>query len=148
MERRLRRVGAIAVLAASSLVGAGFTATQAAAWERLQLEISPRAKLVDGGRGIVLEIEASCPARHVPIEAFAYASQPDESGGGAFSNFSGIPVRCNGRTQSFVVTVHTFEGETPFRAGPANASAYLLVAEHKTGQTSSTGDSEVVEVRE
>lgn len=148
MAGKLPRIGAIAVLA-GSVIGAGmFASTQAASLEGLYAEIAPRATLADGGRGIQLEIEASCPSRYVLIEAFAYASQPDESGGGAFSNFSRIPVKCNGRRQTLFVTVETFEGETLFRAGPANASTYLLVSERKTGETSSSGDFGVVEIRQ
>lgn len=119
-----------------------------AAPEGLAMQIAPTARLVEEGRGIVLEIAASCPPGNKVLEAFAYASQPSETGGGAYSTFSGIPVRCTGQTRTYFVTVRTFEGDTPFKPGPAYASSYLLVSTRPDGSTASGGDSEVVEVVE
>ncbi len=124
-----------------------FTGAHAGALEGPQIDIAPRAALIDGGQGIELEVEASCPGRYVVIEAFAYASQPDEAGGGAFSSFSGVPVKCNGQMKTFVVPVRTFEGDPVFEEGYANASTYLLVSERNSGRTFSAGESEVVEIR-
>ncbi|MGH2771942.1 MAG: hypothetical protein ACRDIU_02225 [Actinomycetota bacterium] len=135
-----------AVVALAALTSVATPAT--AAPEGLAMHIGPIARLVEEGRGIVLEIYVSCAPGDRVIEAFAYASQPDESGGGAYSGFSGIPVRCTGQTRTYFVTARTFEGEAPFKPGPANASSYLLVSARPDGPTSSTGDFEVVQIIE
>ncbi len=136
-------------LASAILAAAILTAIPlpAGSQQPLQLQIAPTATLIEGGRGIELQILASCPPAYEVLEAFAYASQPDESGGGAYSSFSPIPVRCNGRIGKYFVAVRTYEGDPAFKPGPASASSYLLVSSRPGDQTSSASDFEVVEVQ-
>ena len=67
--------------------------------------------------------ELSCPAGYSVIEALLTLAQRDSAAGqGGFAG-----VVCDGTARRYVARIQPYQGQ--FRAGPANASGYLLVCD-------------------
>ena len=96
------------------------------------VSVKPRAKLVADGavRAVVV---ASCDPGSQVLEAHVSVSQDNQ----AISGQAGIPVRCNGKSRKYRVTVVPLEGA--FHAGPAFGSAFVLTCADPTCGTTEQG---------
>ena len=137
----MHRVRRLHWLMLSLIVAAVLTSVaQLDARGSVTVDIGKYAALVDAGQAVEIEVEVSCTASYKPLEAFVYVVQD-----GYTSQFAGIPVRCTNHVQKYVVVVRAFP-DSPFHAGEAYASAYLLV-QSPTGATVSGGDAHPIEIR-
>ena len=103
-------VGALALLPAAG----------ALAQETLTIQVAKKAALVDGGRAVAVTVTVTCPSGSEVLEAFVYVVQ-DESQ----SLFAPLQVTCDGTTHTQTVEVPA--GATPFHAGSARVSGYILL---------------------
>jgi hypothetical protein len=126
----------VVLLAALGLAWAGSVPAQAA----VAVSIEPQAKLVNGAvRAVVV---ASCDAGQQVLEAHLTVSQDDQ----AIFGQTGIPVRCDGKSRKYKVTVAPLEGA--FHAGDAFASAFVLACADPTCGTTEQGqDARTITVR-
>jgi hypothetical protein len=128
----------LVLVAALGLAWAGSAQAQAA----VAVSIEPGAKLVGSGavRAVVV---ASCDSGHAVLEAHLSVSQDNQ----AISGQTGIPVRCDGKSRKYRVTVTPLEGA--FHAGDAFASAFVLTcADPPTCGTTEQGqDARTITVR-
>lgn len=127
----------LVLVAAFGLVWAGSVSAQAA----VAVSIEPRAKLVaDGAVRVVVVV--SCDPGDQVLEAHLSVSQDDQT----VSGQAGIPVRCNGRSRQYRVTVAPLEGA--FHEGDAFASAFVLTcADPACGTTEQGQDARTITVR-
>ena len=135
MRKPLRLI--LVPVAALALGGAGAVPAQAA----VAVSIQPGAKLVADGdvRAIVV---ASCDSDQQVLEAHLSVSQDDQT----LSGQAGIPIRCDGKSRRYRVTVSPVEGA--FHTGDAFASAFVLTCADPTCATTEQGqDSETITVR-
>jgi hypothetical protein len=105
------------------------------------VSIEPGAKLVANGavRAVVV---ASCDPGHQVLEAHLSVSQDNQ----AIFGETGIPVRCDGKSRKYRVTVAPSEGE--FHAGDAFGSAFVLTCPDPTCGTTEQGqDARTITVR-
>jgi hypothetical protein len=105
------------------------------------VSIEPEAKLVANGavRAVVV---ASCDPGHQVLEAHLSVSQDNQ----AIFGQTGIPVRCDGKSRKYRVTVTPLEGA--FHAGDAFASAFVLTCADPTCGTTEQGqDARTITVR-
>jgi hypothetical protein len=109
--------------------------------EPVQVALGGRGQLVDQGRAVDVRVVARCEPGLVPLEAFVTVSQE-----GVSSDFGFFPLSCDGTRQRFRVRVNTFD-DTRFQRGKAFGSAFVLVEDPGTGDTSQAQDSRVVELR-
>jgi hypothetical protein len=118
----------VVLLAALGLAWAGSVPAQAA----VAVSIEPDAKLVANGavRAVVV---ASCDSGQQVLEAHLTVSQDNQ----AISGQAGIPVRCDGKSRKYRVTVAPLEGA--FHAGDAFASAFVLTCADPTCGTTEQG---------
>ena len=118
----------LVLVAALGLAWSGSVPAQAA----VTVSIKPKAKLVADGavRAVVV---ASCDQGRQVLEAHVSVSQDNQ----AISGQAGIPVRCNGKSRKYRVTVAPLEGA--FHAGPAFASAFVLTCADPTCGTTEQG---------
>ena len=85
--------------------------------------VAERATLLNAGQAVTINVSMNCPKRFQVLEAFVYVSQDDST-----SEFAPIPVECaNKKLREYLVRVPA--SETPFHAGAATASAYVLLDE-------------------
>jgi hypothetical protein len=110
-------------------------ASRAAAQETLAFEIAKRARLVDGGQAVEVQVTVTYPAGAEVLEAFLYVTQD-----GNQSQFTFFQPVCDGNAHTF--TVRTQAVDFVFHRGKARVSGYLLLA---TGE--STSPSRVVKLR-
>jgi hypothetical protein len=90
----------------------------------------------EAGNIAEINVTVTCPKKHEVLEAFVYITQDGQT-----SQFSGIAVRkCKGKPIMYTVSVRAFE-DTPFRAGEASASSYILVCTADCTSTISGGSS-------
>ena len=96
------------------------------------MSIQPDAKLLANGavRAVVV---ASCDPGNQVLEAQLSVSQDNR----ALSGQGGIPVRCDGNSRKYRVTVGPFEGA--FHAGDAFASAFVLTCANPTCRRAEQG---------
>jgi hypothetical protein len=84
-------------------------------------------------------VTVTCPPGSFVLEAHLTLSQDDQ----AISGQAGLGrIRCNGRPQTFLVTVTPFQGS--FHAGAAYASPFILVQFRGTGETESGGSASTI----
>jgi hypothetical protein len=127
----------LVLVAALGLAWSGSVPAQAA----VTVSIKPGAKLVADGavRAVVV---ASCDPGSQVLEAHLVVSQDDQT----ISGQTGIPIRCNGKSRKYRVTVSPLEGT--FHAGDAFGSAFVLTcADPACGTTEQGQDTEVIRVR-
>jgi hypothetical protein len=127
----------LVLVAALGMAWAGSVPAQAA----VAVSIEPEAKLVADGavRAVVV---ASCDPRQQALEAHLSVSQDNE----AIFGETGIPVRCDGKSRKYRVTVTPLEGA--FHAGDAFASAFVLTCADPTCGTTEQGqDARTITVR-
>jgi hypothetical protein len=127
----------VVLVAALGLAWAGSVPVQAA----VAVSIEPEAKLVanDAVRTVVV---ASCDLGHQVLEAHLSVSQDNQ----AIFGQTGIPVRCDGKSRKYRVTVTPLEGA--FHAGDAFASAFVLTCADPTCGTTEQGqDARTITVR-
>jgi hypothetical protein len=127
----------VVLVAAVGLAWAGSVPAQAA----VAVSIEPEAKLVANGavRAVVV---ASCDPGHQVLEAHLSVSQDNQ----AIFGQTGIPVRCDGKSRKYRVTVTPLEGA--FHAGDAFASAFVLTCADPTCGTTEQGqDARTITVR-
>jgi hypothetical protein len=127
----------VILVAAVGLAWAGSVPAQAA----VAVSIQPQAKLVANGavRAVVV---ASCDPGHQVLEAHLSVSQDNQ----AIFGQTGIPVRCDGKSRKYRVTVTPLEGA--FHAGDAFASAFVLTCADPTCGTTEQGqDARTITVR-
>jgi hypothetical protein len=127
----------VVLLAALGLAWASSALAQAV----VAVSIQPNAKLVANGavRAVVV---VSCDPGDPVLEAHLALSQDNQ----AISGQAGIPVRCDGKSHKYRVTVTPLEGA--FHAGDAFASAFVLVCIDPTCEGTEQGqDSGTITVR-
>ena len=118
--RKSRRV-LVVLVAALGLASAGSVSAQAA----VAVSIQPEARLLANG-AVRVVVVASCDPGDQVLEAQLSVSQDNR----ALSGQGGIPVRCDGNSRKYPVTVGPFEGA--FHAGDAFASAFVLTCANPT----------------
>jgi hypothetical protein len=106
------------------------------------VDVTPEAKLVDGGRAALLRVKVRCPSRFRVLEAFAYLTQD-----GNQSDFSGMPATCDGRLHVFTVPVSAFQGEPAFHSGQATGTGFLLLVDKVTEHSRQAGDTQPLRLR-
>ena len=106
----------VLLVAALRLLWTGSVPVQAA----VIVSIRPRAKLTANGgvREVVVE---SCDPGDQVLEAHLSVSQDDQT----VSGLDGIPVRSDGKSRKYRVTVSPLDGT--FHPGDAFASAFVLI---------------------
>lgn len=127
----------LVMTAALGLAWAGSVPAQAA----MAVSIAPEAKLLANGavRAVVV---VSCDSGHQVLEAHLSVSQDNQ----VISGQTGIPVRCDGKSRKYRVTVTPLEGA--FHAGDAFASAFVLTCADPTCGTTEQGqDARTITVR-
>jgi hypothetical protein len=98
---------------------------------RVVVELGPTVMLAEGGEAVVVTVTVACaPPRLQALEAFVYVTQD-----GFTTNFAAIPVTCAGKRQVSTVRVARGPDQPLLHAGPANASAYVLLIDPRTSAT-------------
>jgi hypothetical protein len=124
------------------VVALGFAwASSVPAQAAVVVSIEPGAKLVANGavRAVVV---ASCDPGHQVLEAHLSVSQD----GQAILGQAGIPVRCDGKSRKYRVTVTPTEGN--FHTGESFGSAFVLTCTDPTCVTTEQGeDARTITVR-
>ena len=115
-----------------------FQAT-AQASDTVRATIHKQATLSDGSA--LLRVKTRCPAGARVLEAFAYITQDDQT-----SQFSGLPLACDGKPHTVVLTVRPFDG-APFHSGGARATTYALVQLPGSTDTVQGGDTRTIALR-
>jgi hypothetical protein len=78
--------------------GALLLAPRAAAQETLVVEIAPTARLIQGGKAVVVQVTVTCPAGAEVLEAFLYMTQD-----GNQSQFAAFQPICDDTPHTFTV---------------------------------------------
>jgi hypothetical protein len=105
-------------------------APRAGAQETLAIEVAKKARLLDGGQAVALQVAVTCPQGGEVLEAFVYVTQD-----GNESQFAFLQPICDGTPHLFTVRVEALD--FLFHRGKARVSGYLLLT---TGEsTSPTG---------
>jgi hypothetical protein len=92
----------------------------AAAQETLAVEIAPTARLIQGGKAVVVQARVTCPAGAEVLEAFLYVNQDGNQGEFAFFQ----PV-CDGTPHTFAVRAQPVGFR--YHVGPATVSGFVLL---------------------
>jgi hypothetical protein len=69
-------------------LGALLLAPRAAAQEALAVEVAPTARLIQGGKAVVVQVTVTCPTGAEVLEAFLYVNQDGNQG--EFASFQPI----------------------------------------------------------
>ena len=69
-------------------LGALLLGPRAAAQEALAVEIAPTARLIQGGKAVVVQVTVTCPTGAEVLEAFLYVTQDGNQG--QFASFQPI----------------------------------------------------------
>jgi hypothetical protein len=101
-------------------LGALLLAPQAAAQENLAVEIAPTARLIQGGKAVVVQVTATCPTHTEVVEAFLYVNQDGNQGEFAFFQ----PI-CDGTPHTFMVRAQAVGFR--YHVGEATVSGYVLL---------------------
>jgi hypothetical protein len=134
-EMRALRRFVVVLVVALGFAWAGSVPAQAA----VGISIEPVAKLVANGavRAVVV---ASCDPGSQVLEAHLSVSQDGQA------ILAGIPVRCDGKSRKYRVTVTPTEGN--FHTGDAFGSAFVLICTDPTCGTTEQGqDARTITVR-
>jgi hypothetical protein len=127
----------LVMVAALGLAWAGSVPAQAA----VAVSIAPEAKLLANGAVRTVVVVSCDPGRQV-LEAHLSVSQDNQ----VISGQTGIPVRCDGKSRKYRVTVTPLEDA--FHAGDAFASAFVLTCADPTCGTTEQGqDARTITVR-
>ena len=106
-------------------------APRAAAQEALAVEIAPAARLLQGGKAVLVQVTVTCPTGAVVLEAFLYVNQDGNQG--RFASFQPI---CDDTPHTF--TVRAQADGFRYHVGEAQVSAFVLLtsgASTSPGQT-------------
>jgi hypothetical protein len=112
-------------------LGALLLGPRAAAQEALAVEIAPTARLIQGGKAVVVQVTVTCPTGTGVLEAFLYVNQDGNQG--QFASFQPI---CDDAPHTFMVRAQA--GDFRYHVGQAQVSAYVLLtsgASTSPGQT-------------
>ena len=131
----------VIVLAMLAVAAVAPAATVAKAPGALYVDVKSQATIIEGGSAALLRVRASCPVGYEVLEGFVYIVQD-----GSESQWAGIPLTCDGKQHRFVLRVSAFD-ESPFHAGDARATAFLLVIDPDTQATLDAGDSQALKLR-
>ena len=101
-------------------LGALLLGPRAAAQETLVVEIAPTARLLQGGKAVVVQVTVTCPPGAVVLEAFLYVTQDGNQG--QFASFQPI---CDDTPHTF--TVRAQADGFRFHVGEAQVSAFVLL---------------------
>lgn len=108
----------------------------------LSVEIDKKARLLDGGQAVEVTVTVQCPPDGgALLESLVYIAQDEQT-----SQFSGIPVVCDGQAHTRQVIVRPVD-TTPFHRGKARASAYVLWYTPDGTDTVSAGDTQVIHIK-
>ena len=115
------------------LLGLGvlLLAPRAAAQETLVVEIAPTARLIQGGKAVVVQVTVTCPTGAEVLEAFLYVNQDGNQG--QFASFQPI---CDDTPHTFTVRAQAVGFR--YHVGEAQVSAFVLLtsgASTSPGQT-------------
>ena len=125
--------------AVMTCVAVSLTASTADTQESLTVNLEKqKVKLVAGGQAVAVRVEVTCSQGSTILESLLYIVQD-----GNTSEFSSIPVVCDGILHEYVVRVRAFP-ETLFHRGKAISSAYVLLADP---EGTSAGDTERLRMR-
>lgn len=102
-------------------------------------EISKQARL--SGGSVLLSVRTRCPEGAQVLEAFAYLTQDGQT-----SQFSRLPLVCDGRSRKVMVAVPSFP-EAPFHTGAARATTFALIQLPGSPNTAQGGDTSSIRVR-
>ena len=138
MKRKFSNILLVLTLAATAVF-----ASPAYAKESLSVDIGKNATLVEGGQAVELKVKTVCAIEgFIVLEAFVYVTQ-----NGNQSQFAGLPVSCSDSHRPLKSTIRVPALDFLFQEGEANASAFILLIDPITGDTLSTGSSEVIQIR-
>lgn len=101
-------------------LGALLLGPRAAAQETLVVEIAPTARLIQGGKAVVVQVTVTCPTGAEVLEAFLYVTQDGNQG--QFASFQPI---CDDTPHTF--TVRAQADGFRFHVGEAQVSAFVLL---------------------
>jgi hypothetical protein len=101
--------------------GALLLTPRAAAQETLVVEIAPTARLIQGGKAVVVQVTVTCPAGAEVLEAFLYVTQD-----GNQSQFASFQPICDDTPHTFTVRAQAVGFR--FHVGEAQVSAFVLLA--------------------
>jgi hypothetical protein len=102
-------------------LGALLLAPPAAAQEALAVEIAPAARLIQGGKAVVVQVTVTCPAGADVLEAFLYVNQDGNQG-----EFTSFQPTCDGTPHTFMVRAQA--AGFRYHVGEATVSGYVLLA--------------------
>ena len=95
-------------------------APPATAQDAVAVEIAPTARLIQGGKAVVVQVTVTCPTGAEVLEAFVYLNQ--DANQGEFASFQ--PV-CDGTPHTFTVRAHAVGFR--YHVGEATVSGYVLL---------------------
>ena len=101
-------------------LGALLLAPPAVAQETLAVEIAPTARLIQGGKAVVVQVTVTCPTGAEVLEAFLYVNQDGNQG--EFASFQ--PV-CDDTPHTFMVRAQAVSFR--YHVGEATVSGYVLL---------------------
>ena len=117
------------ILVALIALGALLLTPRAAAQEAPTVEIAPTARLVMGGKAVVVQVTVTCPTGDEVLEAFLYVNQDGNQG--QFASFQPI---CDDTPHTF--TVRAQADGFRYHLGEATVSAFVLLS---SGASTSPG---------
>jgi len=118
----------------TALFGLLLAASPVTAQAVVSVELEDRGTLLEGGSAALVRVSVTCDAPGQVLEAFVILQQRRTSGQGAIAG-----IACDGVTRSHAVRVQAIDG--PFRPGPVDASAFVLVCD-QSGACQQGQDSE------
>jgi hypothetical protein len=101
-------------------LGALLLAPRAAAQETLAVEIARTARLIKGGKAVVVQVTVTCPTGAEVLEAFLYVNQDGNQGEFAFFQ----PI-CDSTPHTFMVRAQAVGFR--YHVGEATVSGYVLL---------------------
>jgi hypothetical protein len=110
-------------------LGALVLAPRAAAQETPVVEIAPTARLLQGGKAVLVQVTVTCPTGAEVLEAFLYVNQDGNQG--QLASFQPI---CDDTPHTF--TVRARADGFRYHVGEAQVSAYVLLT---SGASTSPG---------
>jgi hypothetical protein len=140
MRRFISLVTVAALMVAMLFPASAASARQQA--DTVVVEVSPTAKLVDGGQAVRVKVKVECEPPAEVLEALVTVSQDE---GAAFGEAGITSVVCDGKKRTHKVTVQALD--STFRPGEAFVSAFVLVClDAECAETAQGQDSRVVRV--
>ena len=102
-------------------LGALLLTPRAAAQETLVVEVAPTARLIQGGKAVVVQVTVTCPTGAEVLEAFLYVTQD-----GNQSQFASFQPICDDTPHTFTVRAQAVGFR--FHVGEAQVSGYVLLS--------------------